>query len=101
MVDKTMKCVRMSVVNLEVTTLDFAVNGKPSVIYVNNCVQISYGVYAITKFSRLCKESDKRSPRANYHLGRASLLQLENSTVFVDGELMSAEGITPRYMFFR
>ena len=72
------------------------------VIKLNNNGPIIYGVSALTKFYKLCEiGAPERYARSCYHMGRSSLLQLADSTIFRDGELITAEGLPVRYTFFR
>ena len=69
---------------------------------VNNNGSITYGVISLSKFYKLCRaEATERYARSCYHMGRSTLLQLEDSTIFVDGKLVKAEGLSVRYTFFR
>ena len=69
---------------------------------LDNNGPIIYGVSALTKFYKLCKiGAPERYARSCYHMGRSTLLQLEDSTIFIDGKLVKAEGLPVRYTFFR
>ena len=73
------------------------------IIKYNNSLSVSNGARLLTKFYNACLSNDYSiDKRTCYHIGLKSILYPESEdSIVIDGTLIMAEGLSPRWLLMR